>query len=83
MPKGIYNPTVEQAKEMKDTEKLQPFTPADVVLFETLECKGKIAEDHKFIKQLSKWILDVHENVNVSMRLAILADKLEEIDGRP
>lgn len=48
----------------------------DKKLFATLEWRSKMAQDSQFLKNLSKWILKYTSNVNVSQRLAILANKI-------
>lgn len=47
-------------------------------LFKTLEHRKELATDYMFLKQLSKWILDFSGNINVSMRLIMLAAKLKK-----
>lgn len=48
----------------------------DKKLFKTLERGKKTATDKQFLKNLSKWIFDLSGNVNVTMRLKNLAEKV-------
>jgi len=47
-------------------------------LFKTLEHRNETATDSKFLLQLSDWVAANEGNVNVAMRLNILADKLKK-----
>jgi len=49
----------------------------DEKLFETLACGNYTAKDHTVLRKLAKWIGDVSGNVNVTMRLYHIADKMK------
>lgn len=49
----------------------------DKALFKTLECRGKGITDREFLIQLSDWIFDLSGNVNVTMRLKIIAERIK------
>lgn len=47
----------------------------DKKLFKTLEHRRQTATDSRFLKKLSKWILELSGDVNVAMRLRQIAEK--------
>jgi len=47
-------------------------------MFKTLEHRGETATDRKFLLQLSDWVAANEGNVNVAMRLNVLAGELNK-----
>ncbi|MCK5503800.1 MAG: hypothetical protein KAJ10_01485 [Thermodesulfovibrionia bacterium] len=49
----------------------------DKALFKTLEKNNKTATDKEFLDNLSEWIIDISGNVNVAMRLKLIAEEVK------